>query len=659
MYGSKSPPGYLNDEKKRWLIVGICLHSVISPLLRNFVNPIISKLYDSLVSSDSVDTQGYNGYMKKYPATNEHFLIYKSINNNMNVAKKMIRHKWVNDYQKYDYKVTSHVDLSKLFLQPHMVHYSGIDESCDTSALLGMVINISTFSTTVRTDAKKMRVDIRNPWAHCDFREWTRRKYTDSFKLMSQLVKDLDLSNEEEKRILSQLNTWETNGLIFLSGTPLGLEEVCEIRRQTRVLSEYVQNCSTENYNQNIKVQTELKYLENDLQETWERIRNLESKTEEQDEKIKKLTEEVMKKQVEDLNPTHIRDLQASAEDKEIRIVLLGRTGAGKSATGNSLLGRNYFLSKNSGTSVTGNCKRGESERKGKNVVIVDTPGLFDTKTTNEAVTKEIVKCIVMTSPGPHAMVLVVSVGRFTQEEEDTVKHFINHFGEGVFRHMIVLFTKKDELIRHNQSIDQYVETVPNELKTILSQCRNRFIAFYNDPFGHSKTEQVDDFFEMIEAMCSENGGYCYTNELYKEAESGLKRRMLIEKEALEKQKEEEKQTIRNEVQDKYKKKLEQEKKEKTRLEEALNSNKKESEKNKVNLQKQLQEASEKLNRELEKKEKELQDQIKKTEDEFQQKMTENALRKNQRNNVENEKDGLLSDIMGGLISLVKLVFRK
>ncbi|XP_052081034.1 uncharacterized protein LOC127718989 isoform X2 [Mytilus californianus] len=286
MYGSKSPPGYLNDEKKRWLIVGICLHSVISPLLRNFVNPIISKLYDSLVSSDSVDTQGYNGYMKKYPATNEHFLIYKSINNNMNVAKKMIRHKWVNDYQKYDYKVTSHVDLSKLFLQPHMVHYSGIDESCDTSALLGMVINISTFSTTVRTDAKKMRVDIRNPWAHCDFREWTRRKYTDSFKLMSQLVKDLDLSNEEEKRILSQLNTWATNGLIFLSGTPLGLEEVCEIRRQTRVLSEYVQSCSTENYNQNIKVQTELKYLENDLQETWERIRNLESKTEEQDEKI-------------------------------------------------------------------------------------------------------------------------------------------------------------------------------------------------------------------------------------------------------------------------------------------------------------------------------------------------------------------------------------
>lgn len=261
-----------------------------------------------------------------------------------------------------------------------------------------------------------------------------------------------------------------------------------------------------------------------------------------------------------------------------------------------------------------------------------------------------------MTSPGPHAMVLVLSVGRFTNEEKETVQHFIDHFGEDVFHHMIVIFTKKDVLISENQSFDQYVESVPNDLKTILSKCGKRFIPFYNDPSGHSETEQVDDFFEIIEKMLVENEGSCYTNELYKEAEAGLLRRMISEKEALEKQQEQETETMKKEIGDKYKKILKDEKKAIMRLEEALNSNKKESEKNKADLQKQFEEASKIL---LDKKDKEMLELIKKIKDEFQPKMTTNALRTNQRNNAENERDGLLSDIMEGMVSFIKLVFRK
>lgn len=266
-----------------------------------------------------------------------------------------------------------------------------------------------------------------------------------------------------------------------------------------------------------------------------------------------------------------------------------------------------------------------------------------------------------MTSPGPHAMVLVVSVGRFTKEEQDTVKHFVDHFGEGVVDHMIVLFTRKDDLSKSNQTIGQYVKTVPSNLKTILSQCGNRFIAFNNDAVGQSNTDQVDDFYKMVESMCNDNGGSCYTNELYKEAESALQRRMRIERERLEEQKEKEKDKIKNEVQSKYKRKLEHEKKAKSKLEEDLKSKKIQSDKDRENLQKQLEEASKRMKRELGKKDKELRDQIKKTEDEFKQKMTEDALKTNQRNNVENEKGDFFSDLMGGLVTagkkLLKLFF--
>ncbi|VDI18987.1 Hypothetical predicted protein, partial [Mytilus galloprovincialis] len=128
-----------------------------------------------------------------------------------------------------------------------MAQYSAIDESCDSSALLGMIINMSTFPTGVQTD---------------------------STKCMGQFVKDIRLSNKEENRILCELNTWATNGHNFLSGTVLGLEIVEEIRQQTHVLSEYVQALCSETYSQFISVQKELKDLENSLQE---RIRNLES----------------------------------------------------------------------------------------------------------------------------------------------------------------------------------------------------------------------------------------------------------------------------------------------------------------------------------------------------------------------------------------------
>lgn len=154
------PLGYVYEETQRWLIVGICLHSIIYPLLRRYVDPVISNLYHSLVSSDSINTQGYHRYLRKYPATNKYFLNYESINNNRSLPKKKINNKSLNDYQNFDYKVTSHVELSKLFLQPNVAHYFGIDESCESSALLGLVINISTFPQVVQDDVAKVYIFV-------------------------------------------------------------------------------------------------------------------------------------------------------------------------------------------------------------------------------------------------------------------------------------------------------------------------------------------------------------------------------------------------------------------------------------------------------------------------------------------------------------------
>ncbi|XP_052080702.1 uncharacterized protein LOC127718687 [Mytilus californianus] len=165
--------------------------------------------------------------------------------------------------------------------------------------------------SSVQTDAEKIRSEIRNPWAHCDFREWTTGKYTDSFNLIGQFVKDLGLSNREETRVFGELNTWATNGQHFLRGTTLGLEIVGDIRQQTHILSRYLQTLCSETDSLFNKVQKELTTIESDLQE---RIKELENKTKEHDETINNLKEEI-KNQVEDHIPQHIR----SQHEQEIR----------------------------------------------------------------------------------------------------------------------------------------------------------------------------------------------------------------------------------------------------------------------------------------------------------------------------------------------------
>jgi hypothetical protein len=59
----------------------------------------------------------------------------------------------------------------------------------------------------------QVRHEVRNPWAHCNFQEWDLIKYQNSFQIMFQIVKSLQLPVAEETTVIGELVQWQTNGI--------------------------------------------------------------------------------------------------------------------------------------------------------------------------------------------------------------------------------------------------------------------------------------------------------------------------------------------------------------------------------------------------------------------------------------------------------------
>ena len=191
-----------------------------------------------------------------------------------------------------------------------------------------------------------------------------------------------------------------------------------------------------------------------------------------------------------------------------LTVVLVGQTGNGKSATGNSLLGRDAFVARRSLKSVTERCRvrcatldaddepivpgdpvaidddAGAMRRPSTVLRVVDTPGTCDSGALLEDNLKHISAFlrgeekpddeddeVDAGGEGLHALVLVLSAAtRFTQEEAVALERLVQRLGEGVMRHSMAVFTRANELTADDIGIEEFMQSAPPTLRQLLKR---------------------------------------------------------------------------------------------------------------------------------------------------------------------------------------------
>ncbi|CAL1530554.1 unnamed protein product [Lymnaea stagnalis] len=197
--------------------------------------------------------------------------------------------------------------------------------------------------------------------------------------------------------------------------------------------------------------------------------------------------------------------------------LLIGKCGNGKSSSGNAITGKKHFFAPFHTTQAcTKAVTKCETQRWGKRIIILDTPGLADTELDDienaEFARKNMIKSFRLCPGGFSAFLIVMNyTNTFNNEEKQAIETLTEIFGNEMFASSILIFTHGD-----NFDIDQKVSNyeysqkefvswclnVQGDLQILLQKCNYRAVLFHNNKWYEKERDlEMVELFEKLEEL--------------------------------------------------------------------------------------------------------------------------------------------------------------